>query len=36
VSDTDFLCRLVVAQLKRSDRFMAGGIEEAAMAAEEE
>jgi biopolymer transport protein ExbB len=34
VSDTDFLCRLVVAQLKRTDRFGAG-IEDAAITAEE-
>jgi biopolymer transport protein ExbB len=36
VTDTDFLCRLVVAQLKRTDRFVTTpGIEDAAIAAEE-
>ena len=35
VSDTDFLCRLVVAQLKRTDRFSGAGMEDAAIAAEE-
>jgi biopolymer transport protein ExbB len=35
VSDTDFLCRLVVAQLKRSDRFMGSSMEDTAIAAEE-
>jgi biopolymer transport protein ExbB/TolQ len=36
MSDTDFLCRLVVAQLKRTDRFLgAERLDDAAIAAEE-
>jgi biopolymer transport protein ExbB len=35
VGDTDFLCRLVVAQLKRTDRFMGERLSETAVAAEE-
>ena len=35
VGDTDFLCRLVIAQLKRTDRFSSPG-ELTAAAAEEE
>ncbi len=35
VNDTDFLCRLVIAQLKRTDRFSGAGRIDAPVAAEE-